>query len=1048
MGLYRINGFLSYILVIFLNAFTDLGHKIIIQNTVFKTWDGDTQIILTAIVNALILLPFILLFSPSGFIADKYPKNQVMRYAAWLAVVITIFITISYYAGWFWFAFFLTFILAIQSAIYSPAKYGYIKELVGKDNLTKANAQVQAVTTIAILLGIFCYSVGFEWLYMTITAKSETEVQSILKNIAPMGFLLICGSIIEVILAYRLPEKASVQRAMRFSKTAYLRGSYLRKNLDTVFQHQIIWLSIIGLSIFWGISQVVIAAFPAFAKMTLQENNTIIIQGLLALSGIGIMLGSLMAGRISKNYIETGIIPLGALGITLSLLLLPHLDNYYQYACNFIFLGFSGGIFIIPLNALIQFHAKEHERGLVLAGNNFIQNIVMTSFLLLTVLVMLGGMQISHLFYLLMISALGVTVYAMVRLPQSLIKFIITSIFSKRYRLDVLGFEHIPQTGGLLLLGNHISWLDWAVIQMAIPRRIYFVMERSIYERWYLKRFLDLFSVLPISARASKDAFKKMAELLQAGEVVCLFPEGTISRNGQLGKFQRGYERLARQINADKQVQILPFYLYGLWGSFFSRAANQLKVQRKSTVRHQIIVVLGKPLHIMTSAVQLRLHIVALSFQAWRHYSETLSSIPLRWLSSNARSKRFYLMDAVLEKRYSARQFTVATVLFSRYLPVQTTQHIAICLPTSVTAMIANMAVLLQAKTVINIDYTETIDHIQQLLSKTATQTIITSYVFVEKIAVRLDIETLFKDKQIVYWEDFEASIRVYQKLWVGLQLSVLPQIILRWLWLTPVKKEAIAVIVMRNKKEGIQGIALTHTNILANVQQTADMLNIQDQDIMMANLPLFHSFGMTINMFLPLLENIPVVCHSDPDDVVNISKAISRYNVTVLCTIPDSLDAFTQHRKVHPLMLNSIRGVVSGVKQLHAEIREAFERKFHKHIYEGYGHSETSPVISINIPDCLDNIYWQVQKGEKIGSVGMPVPGTQCKIIDPVSKEELTQGKEGIILVSGVQVMKKYWDNPKATDAVLINKEGQCWYNTGDRGYLDDEGFLHLVYP
>src|SRR5690606_11607106 len=136
--LIRIRGFIPYLLIVFLNAFVDLGHKIIVQNTIFKVYDGQQQIILTAIVNALILLPFILLFSPSGYFSDRYPKHKVMRVAAWAGVAITLLITACYYAGWFWAAFSLTFMLAIQSAIYSPAKYGYIKELVGAEKLALA----------------------------------------------------------------------------------------------------------------------------------------------------------------------------------------------------------------------------------------------------------------------------------------------------------------------------------------------------------------------------------------------------------------------------------------------------------------------------------------------------------------------------------------------------------------------------------------------------------------------------------------------------------------------------------------------------------------------------------------------------------------------------------------------------------------------------------------------------------------------------------------------------------------------------------------------
>ncbi|WP_428635091.1 MFS transporter, partial [Sedimenticola sp.] len=150
----RLHGFKPFILIVFFNAFIDLGHKILIQDTVFKIYDGQTQVILTALVNGLILLPFILLFTPAGFLSDKFRKPKVMQVSAAVAVAMTLLVTLSYYLGWFELAFGLTFLLAVQSAFYSPAKYGYIKELTGKENHTTANAIVQAVTIVAILSGI------------------------------------------------------------------------------------------------------------------------------------------------------------------------------------------------------------------------------------------------------------------------------------------------------------------------------------------------------------------------------------------------------------------------------------------------------------------------------------------------------------------------------------------------------------------------------------------------------------------------------------------------------------------------------------------------------------------------------------------------------------------------------------------------------------------------------------------------------------------------------------------------------------------------------
>ena len=216
----RISGFIPYMIILFLNAFVDLGHKIVIQNTVFKVYDGQEQIVLTAIVNALILLPFILLFSPAGFLSDKYPKPQVIRWSAFAAVCATLLITLFYYLGWFWGAFAMTLALAVQSAVYSPAKYGYIKELVGAENLASANGAVQATTIIGILLGTFVFSGLFESL---LPDTSELSTAQIIHLIAPIGWGLVALALLEWGLTFLLTSEQEGPRKRSFEIEKYLK---------------------------------------------------------------------------------------------------------------------------------------------------------------------------------------------------------------------------------------------------------------------------------------------------------------------------------------------------------------------------------------------------------------------------------------------------------------------------------------------------------------------------------------------------------------------------------------------------------------------------------------------------------------------------------------------------------------------------------------------------------------------------------------------------------------------------------------------------------
>ncbi|HIC78624.1 MAG TPA: MFS transporter, partial [Sulfurovum sp.] len=288
-SLFKIGGFTPYILIIFLNAMTDLGHKIVLQNTIFKAYDGTELIVLTAIVNALILLPFIFLFSPSGFLSDKYPKVQIIRYASLAAIVITSLILVAYINGWFWFAFAMTFVLAAQSAIYSPAKYGLIKEMVGNDKLTEANALIQSITIISILLGAVVYSIFFE----SLLPDRTIDKGEILQYIYPIGFALIGASVIEFLLSLRLIKTIEIKKGMHFKPKKYANLTYLRGNIRMLRKNRTVWLSIIGLAIFWGISQVVVAIFGEYLKLNMGVTNTVVAQGLLSIVGLGIISGSI-----------------------------------------------------------------------------------------------------------------------------------------------------------------------------------------------------------------------------------------------------------------------------------------------------------------------------------------------------------------------------------------------------------------------------------------------------------------------------------------------------------------------------------------------------------------------------------------------------------------------------------------------------------------------------------------------------------------------------------------------------------------------------------
>jgi len=1041
--LFSIPGFLTYTLIVFLNAMTDLGHKIILQNTIFKAYEGSELIVLTAVVNALILLPFIFLFSPAGHIADKYPKVKVVEYASAAAIGITTLILFSYLMGWFWFAFAMTLLLAAQSAIYSPAKYGLIKEMTGNAHLAEANALVQAVTIVSILAGAVIYSLFFE----ALLPEGIASPSQILHYIAPVGALLVVASVFEYMLARRLKARfraVKIDEQMHFNVASYQNLSYLKKNMKLLTQEKTIWASILGLSLLWGVSQIVVAIFGAFLKERLGITDTVIAQGLLALSGVGLVVGSIFAGRVSRNFIETGVVPIGALGVSVALYLIPSLHSLSMLGLLLFAFGFFSGLIIVPLNALIQFATPTPVIGKVLAGNNFMQNVVMFIALVLTALFGYWQLSSEGLFYFSATVAVMGTLTSLTQLPQSMVRYIVKTIVSFRYRLQVEGLEHINAKRGVLLLGNHISFLDWAILQMAYPKQIRFVMERSYYEIWYLKPFFRFFGAIPISSRGGKNALSLVTKALNRGETVAIFPEGYLSRNGHLGVFQRGFELACKGV--ESEAVIVPFYLRGLWEGDFSHASQKMKRRGGKDVS----VTFGKMLDIHTTAPEVKRAVFELSITSWRHYARTLPSLQEAWI---ARAKEVGNGLCIADStgiELSGNRFIAGTLLMAQKLKphLGAMPNVGIIVPTSVAGSMANMALLSLGKTVVNLNYSSGDESLQHALKKADIETIVTSRRFITKLKAKgFDLSLLLAQAEVIYLEDLKEQIGKAESLLKLLVVKLLPLWMLKLRYIQKRNITDTAAILFSSGSEGSpKGVMLSHKNIMGNIVQITTLLNPEDKDVMLGTLPIFHSFGLTVTTLLPLIEGIPVVCHPDPTDGFGIGKMAAKYEATMLFATATFFRLYTRNRKLHPLMFKDLRVVIAGAEKLPDEIRKAFKAKFGHEIYEGYGATETTPVASVNIPDVLLPGSWKPQVGNKPGTVGLPVPGSSFKIVDPETFEVLPTGEAGMVLIGGTQIMQGYLKDPEKTASVIKEMDGIRWYVTGDKGKLDEDGFLTIV--
>lgn len=1054
--IYKIKGFTPFIIVAFINAFIDLGHKVLMLSIIYKSFSEGEHLFYNSIANALVILPFVLLFSPAGFLSDRFSKNKILKIGAFVNIILLFILMFFYSIGFFWGAFYMTLLMGMQAAIYSPAKYGYIKELVGKENLTWGNGIIQATAIIAMLGGMIFFSALFERFY----TDGLTDPSLIIKDMVFLAILLCFFACLEFLLSFRLPTIRQDSN-ISFNKDKYLKGELLKENLAVMKKHRMIYLSVLFIAVFWTISQLLVNIFPVYAKNVLHIMDTDIVNMLIAYTGLGIIVGSIIAGRYSKNYIETGLIPLGACIMSIALLLFGVFNSLFSISILFFLFGLGGALYVVPLNALMQFYSNDKELGTILAGNNFVQNIGMLLALFVATLFGMQNMPVEWLFYVSALLGIVATLYMIKLLPFSLVRILVSMAILQRYRLVVEGFNNIPQKGGVLLLGNHISFIDWAIVQMAVPKKVYFVMERSIYSRWYIKFFLDFFGVIPVSSLGSRGAIEQIQKRLSNGDIVCLFPEGVISRHGHLNEFKSGFEKIAQGVDENLAV-VLPFYIRGMWGSIFSRSNEQFRERKKSFTKRSVSIAFGMPLPLHTQKEKIKAKVFEMSFKAWEHQCQNSPTIPAAFIESCKRGGSDIAIIDTQTGSMSYRKLLTLCVMLSqdmkelsyKPLPKKTNSCslpndcIGIMLPASLASVLCNFSSMMAGKIVVNLNFTAGPNAIQSAIDSANISHIYTSKKFLERLKDK-GIEIDFSGVTLHFMEDIVAQIRKQKAAFI-LNISFItlaPTWLLKLLFAKESKIDSVCAILFSSGSEGVpKGVMLSHLNIMSNIAQIADVIHARNDETMLSSLPPFHAFGLTVTTLMPLIENMLVISHADPTDALGIARAIAQNNVTIMCATSTLLGIYARNPKIDRVMFDSIRLTVAGAEKLKKEVREAYTMKFNKPIYEGYGATETTPVASVNLPDEFDVTFWQIHRANKEGSVGMPLPGTAIRIVDYDTLEELPLGEHGLILIGGHQIMVGYLNDEEKTNEVIIDLHGIRWYKSGDKGYLDSDGFLHIT--
>ena len=601
------------------------------------------------------------------------------------------------------------------------------------------------------------------------------------------------------------------------------------------------------------------------------------------------------------------------------------------------------------------------------------------------------------------------------------------------YRVCALGLEHLPQ-GGFLLLPNHITWVDAIVLQIACPRPIRYIIDQEFYCKPILQPFVRLVRCIPIDTRHSRSAVRAATEKIAEGEIVCLFPEGQLERAGTLLRLQRGYELIAHHANAP----VVPVWLDRLWGSIFSFQGGRFFTKWPKEIPYRVTVAFGKPLEPKAAEIAtVREELLKLGEFCYsrrpsldRHLAEAC----VRGLKRRPFSTA--VIDGIDHSELSRAKLLGAAAALSRFLRRNfSDERMAIVLPASKGSMVANLAVALAGKVPVDLNFTAGRAANEPACESANLRVAISATRFMERVkdfpwpdhVLKLDEMMPQMKRQIIFW--WTLSI-------------LLPARLLARLLQIPKKgghDEALLLFTSGSSGEP-KGVVLSHRNIASNVSQFRDLLDAKKDDAILASLPFFHSFGSTVTLWYPLVEGVRIVTYPNPLEVAKNAALVEKYKLTLLLATPTFLRGYL--RKAEPDQLRSLRLVITGAEKLPLDLAKAFEERFEQRVFEGYGLTETAPVVSVNLPEPQPTKPdEQVQPSSRLGSVGKMAPGIAAEIREPETDHKLSLHETGMLWLRGPNIFEGYLNDPERTADVL--RDG--WFKTGDIGRFDEDGFLYI---
>ena len=1031
----RSTSFIALLIVQFCTALNDHTFRWLVV-PIAKPILGDAAALSLGLAG--FTIPFIVLATPAGYLADRFSKGQVIT---WCKVVEIFLLGVGLVALTTESPWLLLFIVAgtgVLAALFAPSKVGSIPELVSDSELATANGLMGLMNLVPCALGFLAGN------WLSTIVKPRPDVAVTIASLTPAAIFIITVAVIGWLASaflQRIPS-AAPQRPVpwRFLSETYdaLRQLAVEPNLMR---------TALGIAFFWMMATLANINIDTFGihDLGLQQRD-IGVLGMVLVIGVGV--GSVLAGWWSAGHIELGFVPLGAFGISVCSFMLfftgridanhPHIAFYGS--CVALFgLGISAGLFDVPLEAYLQHRSPPQALGTILAATNF--------------LVFFGTLLIAGVFYLLnevlsisagtifLLAGLGtvaVGVYVAWQLPATVIRMVWWLFAKLVYRIQVHGRENVPREGGVLLVPNHVTWVDGILLLVTAPRPVRFIAYADFVHHPRLAWLSKIFEVIPIKAdggpKALIQSLRTAREAIEQGSCVCIFAEGTLTRTGQVQPFQPGFMKIIQGTGAP----VIPVCLHGLWGSIFSYRGGKFFWKWPQRLPYPVSILFGKPITTPESVDQVRNAVHELGNVAVEHEKSQLLNGPRQLIRVCRRRWSHPKIADSLGTQMTAGRLLTAMLAMRRVLlrhvkSAEQEPRIGIYLPSTVGGVLANMTVAMSRRVSVNLNFTLHESDLQYIVQDAGLQTIITSKAFMEKKPMNLGVPLL-------YLEDMKTEVTGLDKACAAFAAGFVPAAILeRWLGLTKIQPDDPITIIYTSGSTGEpKGVVLSHHNIAGTVDAADQVFQIDDEDTLMGVLPIFHSFGYLATMWLPLMTDARVVFHPNPLDSRQIGEMVQEHKATILFATPTFLRSYM--KRCTPEQFATLNLVVVGAEKLPSDLAEQYKEKYGVLPQEGYGTTETTGPASVNVPDHRCQMVHQ--KGTKLGTVGRPLPGCLAKILDVDSGKELPINQEGLVHLKGPNIMLGYFHKPEKTAEVLHDG----WYNTGDMGFMDDEGFLHIT--